>query len=50
MRKILTIMIREYKAMVGTKAFLLSILMVPVLMFTIGRVEGTSDYCFRRTR
>ena len=33
MRKIFTIMIREYKAMVGTKAFLLSILMVPVLMF-----------------
>ncbi len=33
MTKILTIMVREYKAMVGTKAFLLSILMVPVLMF-----------------
>lgn len=32
MRKILTIALREYKAMVGTKAFLLSIVMMPVLM------------------
>lgn len=32
MRKIVTIAIREYKAMVGTKAFLLSIIMMPVLM------------------
>ena len=32
MRKILTIAAREYKAMVGTKAFLLSIIMMPVLM------------------
>jgi ABC-2 type transport system permease protein len=33
MRKILTIAFREYKAMVGTKAFLLSIVMMPILMF-----------------
>lgn len=32
MRKILTIAFREYKAMVATKAFLLSIIMMPVLM------------------
>lgn len=32
MRKILTIAFREYKAMVGTKAFLLSITMMPILM------------------
>ncbi|MEM8736354.1 MAG: hypothetical protein AAGG44_19150, partial [Planctomycetota bacterium] len=32
MKKILTIAIREYKAMVATKAFLLSICMMPVLM------------------
>lgn len=32
MKKIITIAIREYKAMVGTKAFLLSIVMMPVLM------------------
>ena len=32
MRKILTIAAREYKAMVGTKAFLISIIMMPVLM------------------
>ncbi|MEM8681538.1 MAG: hypothetical protein AAGF97_19505, partial [Planctomycetota bacterium] len=33
MRKILTIAAREYRAMVATKAFLLSIIMMPVLMF-----------------
>ncbi len=33
MRKILTIAAREYRAMVGTKAFLFSILMMPLLMF-----------------
>ncbi len=33
MRKILTIAAREYRAMVGTKAFLLSVIMMPVLMF-----------------
>ena len=33
MRKILTIAAREYRAMVGTKAFLVSILMMPALMF-----------------
>ena len=32
MRKIFTIAVREYRAMVGTKAFLLSIVMMPVLM------------------
>lgn len=32
MRKIFTIAIREYKAMVGTKAFLISIIMMPILM------------------
>lgn len=32
MRKILTIAIREYRAMVGTKAFMISIIMMPVLM------------------
>lgn len=32
MRKILTIAAREYKAMVGTKAFVISIVMMPVLM------------------
>jgi ABC-type Na+ efflux pump permease subunit len=32
MRKIFTIAVREYRAMVGTKAFLLSIIMMPVLM------------------
>jgi ABC-2 type transport system permease protein len=33
MRKILTIAAREYRAMVGTKAFLISITMMPILMF-----------------
>ncbi len=33
MRKILTIAIREYRAMVATKAFLISIAIMPVLMF-----------------
>lgn len=33
MDKILTIAAREYRAMVGTKAFLLSIAMMPILMF-----------------
>ena len=33
MFKILTIAVREYRAMVGTKAFLISICMMPVLMF-----------------
>lgn len=33
MKKILTIAGREYRAMVGTKAFLLSILVMPILMF-----------------
>ena len=32
MKKILTIAVREYRAMVGTKAFLLSIIMMPILM------------------
>ena len=32
MRKIITIATREYKAMVATKAFLLSIVMMPVIM------------------
>jgi ABC-type Na+ efflux pump permease subunit len=32
MRKIFTIAIREYRAMVGTKAFMISIIMMPVLM------------------
>lgn len=32
MRKIITIAAREYRAMVGTKAFLFSIIMMPVLM------------------
>ena len=32
MRKILTIAIREYIAMVGTKAFVISIVMMPILM------------------
>ena len=32
MRKIITIAIREYRAMVATKAFLISIVMMPVLM------------------
>lgn len=32
MRKIWTIAVREYKAMVGTKAFLISIIMMPILM------------------
>lgn len=32
MKKILTIAIREYRAMVGTKAFMISIIMMPVLM------------------
>lgn len=33
MRKILTIAAREYRAMVGTKAFAISIAMMPILMF-----------------
>ena len=33
MRKIFTIAAREYRAMVATKAFLISIIMMPVLMF-----------------
>ena len=33
MRKILVIAAREYRAMVATKAFLFSILMMPLLMF-----------------
>jgi ABC-type Na+ efflux pump permease subunit len=33
MKKILTIAVREYRAMVGTRAFLFSILMMPLLMF-----------------
>jgi len=32
MRKIITIAVREYKAMVATKAFLLSIIVMPVMM------------------
>ena len=32
MRKIITIAAREYRAMVGAKAFLFSIIMMPVLM------------------
>jgi ABC-type Na+ efflux pump permease subunit len=32
MKKIFTIAAREYRAMVGTKAFLISIIMMPVLM------------------
>ena len=32
MKKILTIAAREYRAMVGTKAFLISIIMMPILM------------------
>ena len=32
MRKILTIAMREYRAMVGTKAFLATIIMMPILM------------------
>ena len=32
MKKIITIAVREYRAMVGTKAFLISIIMMPVLM------------------
>lgn len=32
MRKIITIAVREYKAMVATKAFLLSVIMMPVIM------------------
>jgi ABC-type Na+ efflux pump permease subunit len=32
MRKIFTIAVREYRAMVGTKAFLISIIMMPMLM------------------
>lgn len=33
MDKVLTVAIREYRAMVGTKAFIVSIAMMPVLMF-----------------
>ena len=33
MRKIFTIAAREYRAMVGTKAFMFSMLMMPLLMF-----------------
>ena len=33
MRKIFTIAIREYRAMVGTKAFMVSMVMMPILMF-----------------
>ena len=32
MRKIITVAVREYKAMVATKAFLLSIILMPVIM------------------
>ncbi len=32
MKKILTISVREYRAMVGTKAFMVSIIMMPILM------------------
>ena len=32
MKKIFTIAVREYRAMVGTKAFLLSIIMMPVFV------------------
>lgn len=32
MKKVLAIAVREYRAMVGTKAFLISIIMMPVLM------------------
>ena len=33
MRKIFTIAAREYRAMVGTKAFIFSMMMMPLLMF-----------------
>ena len=33
MTKILTIAMREYRAMVGTKAFMISLIMMPILMF-----------------
>ena len=33
MTKIFTIAVREYRAMVGTKAFMISIIMMPILMF-----------------
>lgn len=32
MKKIITIAVREYRAMVGTRAFLISIIMMPILM------------------
>jgi ABC-type Na+ efflux pump permease subunit len=42
MRKIFTIAAREYRAMVGTKAFLISIIMMPILM--LGSVFAMSFF------
>lgn len=47
MRKILTIAVREYKAMVATKAFLISVIMMPILMFgsmlTVNLVKNVAE-------
>lgn len=47
MRKIFTIAVREYKAMVATKAFLISIIMMPILMLgsllTVSVLKNVSE-------
>lgn len=52
MKKILTIAFREYKAMVGTKAFLLSIIMMPILMlgsiFVMNFLQGRGEVKTRK--
>ena len=52
MRKIITIATREYKAMVATKAFLLSIIMMPVIMLgsivVMSVLQGQAEIKTRR--
>ena len=52
MRKIITIATREYKAMVATKAFLLSIIMMPVIMLgsivVMGVLQSQAEIKTRR--
>ena len=52
MRKIITIAVREYKAMVATKAFLLSIVVMPVIMLgsilVMSVVQSRSEIKTRR--
>ncbi|MGV2337517.1 MAG UNVERIFIED_CONTAM: hypothetical protein LVR18_26685 [Planctomycetaceae bacterium] len=43
MHKILTIAVREYQAMVATKAFLVAIALMPILMLGGALAPGTSS-------